>query len=259
MKKSISLLGSGWLGFPLGKQLINNSYEVKISTTTKNRLSELEAAGLKSYLIDINSLTENIQSFLKSKILIINITSKIVDSFNALINELKKSTIENVIFISSTSVYGNSEGIVRESDGKELHESPIYKIEELFRASDSLKTTILRFGGLIGYNRNPGNFFASGRKIISPESPVNLIHRDDCIGIITKIIEKGIWGEVFNCCADTHPTKKEFYTYAAKCAGNPIPEFDYSENNKSKIISNEKVKKYLGYDFIYSNLMKIEF
>jgi hypothetical protein len=44
-----------------------------------------------------------------------------------------------------------------------------------------------------------------------PYAPVNLIHRDDCIGIINAIIEQNVWAEVFNGCADTHPFKADIH------------------------------------------------
>ena len=65
-------------------------------------------------------------------------------------------------------------------------------------------------------------------------------------------------GEVFNCCADTHPTKREFYTKAAKSIGAPIPEFVSSGAQSSKTISNEKVKRFLDYEFLHPDLMKME-
>jgi hypothetical protein len=110
---------------------------------------------------------------------------------------------------------------------------------------------------LIGYGRHPGRFFRKGRLIQNPDSHVNLIHRDDCIEIISRIIKKEVWGEVFNCCADTHPTKREFYTQAAKSIGLTAPDFEYSGTNSFKIISNEKVKRILNYEFLHPDLTKI--
>jgi NAD dependent epimerase/dehydratase family enzyme len=107
---------------------------------------------------------------------------------------------------------------------------------------------------LIGYNRNPGEFFTKGKLVHNPDSYVNLIHRDDCIGIISQIVEQEVWGEVFNCCADTHPTKREFYTQAAKSTGVPPPEFVNSDSDSFKIISNQKVKQVLNYEFLHADL-----
>ncbi len=141
----------------------------------------------------------------------------------------------------------------------ELPQSPLFVIETLFKKSKKIKTTIVRFGGLIGYSRNPGHFFQNGKSLHNPDARVNLIHRDDCIEIIHQIIEQDIWSEVFNCCADTHPTKRQFYTHASKAIGLSAPTIVDSAITSFKIISNQKVKKILNYEFIHADLMKIKF
>jgi nucleoside-diphosphate-sugar epimerase len=161
--------------------------------------------------------------------------------------------------VSSTSVYDDKNKTFSESDGGESAQSPLLAIENLFRDSDKFTTTIVRLGGLIGYSRNPGRFFKPGRPVSNPDSPVNLIHRDDCIGIISQIVVQEAWGEVFNCCADTHPTKREFYTQASQSIGAPAPEFTNSDDRSFKIISNQKVKRILRYEFLHPDLMKIKF
>jgi len=257
--KKISVLGSGWLGFPLSEKLINCGNSVKASTTSQNRFYELLSIKADPFLIDINCLSQNVNKFLESEILIINIPSKNLDGFKKLLIELKLSQIEKVIFISSTSVYKNLNKTIFELDNLESSTNPLVLIENLFKNCNPFKTTILRFGGLIGYNRHPGRFFGSSGFIPNPDSFVNLIHRDDCIEIINQIIQKEVWDETFNCCANTHPTKREFYTKAVKLCGLTAPKFIDSDKSTFKIISNLKVKKVLSYKFLHPDLMKINF
>ena len=257
--KKISVLGSGWLGFPLSEKLINCGNSVKASTTSQNRFEELLSIKAEPFLIDINCLSQNINKFLESEILIINIPSKNVEGFKKLLIELKLSQIEKVIFISSTSVYENSNKTIFESDNLESSTNPLVLIENLFKNCNQFKTTILRFGGLIGYNRHPGKFFGSSGFIPNPGSFVNLIHCDDCIEIINQIIRQEVWAETFNCCADTHPTRREFYTKAVESCGLASPRFIDSDTNTFKIISNLKVKSVLNYKFLHPDLLKIDF
>ena len=163
------------------------------------------------------------------------------------------------MFVSSTSVYENLNQTISELNGVESLQSPLLSIEAIFSNSNKIKTTVVRFGGLIGYSRNPGEFFRNGKNLHNPDSFVNLIHRDDCIGIINQIVEQDVWGEVFNCCADTHPTKRQFYTQASNVIGLSAPNIVDSAITSFKIISNQKVKKVLNYEFIHADLMKIEF
>jgi len=114
-----------------------------------------------------------------------------------------------------------------------------------------VQTTVLRFAGLIGYDRMPGRFLSGKRDVKNGNAPVNLIHRDDCIQIIFEIIKQGVWGEILNGCCDKHPLRKEYYTRQAKIIGACLPTFDDSEVSNYKIISNKKLKKILNYRFKY--------
>ena len=230
---------------------------VKASTTSESRLPELLSIKADPFIVDLERLSSYLQTFLQANILIINIPSKSIDGFIELLKEIEKSEVEKLLFVSSTSVYENKNKTISESDGEESTLSPLLTIENLFRNSSNIKTTIVRFGGLIGYSRNPGKFFSKGKIVHNPDSYVNLIHRDDCIEIISQIIEQEVWGEVFNCCADTHPTKREFYTQAAKSKGFPVPLFDDSDYVSFKIISNHKVKHHLNCKFLHGDLMNI--
>ncbi len=144
--------------------------------------------------------------------------------------------------------------MVSEDDGAENALSPLYQIENLFFNNTNFQATIIRFAGLFGYSRHPGRFFGE-RPIPQPDAPVNLIHRDDCINIIDRIIEQGKWSEVFNACADTHPSKREFYSHARKMMGLPEPAMGGPGQPAFKMINNEKVKHALDYAFIHEDLM----
>ncbi|MFT7003671.1 MAG: nucleoside-diphosphate-sugar epimerase [Sulfurimonas sp.] len=240
--KTLSILGSGWLGLALTKEL-SQTYDVNLSTTTKEKKDTLEDSHINSFLVDIGSLSEEVHQFLQHDILIINIPSKNIDGFKNLIQYILKSNIKKIIFISSTSVCNNDK-------------SPLKTIEMLFQDTD-IETTILRFGGLFGYERNPANFFKNGNIVKNPQAPVNMIHRDDCIGIIKEILYKDIFGEVFNCVSPSHPTKEEFYTHCALSSDLVIPKFDSIDDvTTHKIIHADKLIAKLDYKFIHEDLLK---
>jgi len=114
-----------------------------------------------------------------------------------------------------------------------------------------IKTIVLRFAGLIGYDRMPGRFLSGKRDVKNGNAPVNLIHRDDCIQIIFEIIKQGVWGQILNGCSDMHPLRKDYYSEQAKLIGVDPPTFDDSDTPNFKIISNKKLKKILNYRFKY--------
>jgi len=282
MMTQISILGCGWLGLPLAKALIENKFLVKGSTTSVAKLSVLENAGIIPFLIVLtpnsnfqsstNNLveeeekTENLTAFLENaKILIIDIPPKLRGSekenfvlkIKNIIPAIEKSTVENVIFISSTSVYGENNLLVTEEtalnpdteSGKQLMET-----EQLLQSNTNFKTTILRFGGLIGEDRHPVHFLAGRTHIENPNAPINLIHQEDCIGIIMAIIDQiqiKCWNrnEVFNAVTPFHPSRKEYYTQKAIELNLALPEFNLENSTFGKTILSNKTGAFLGYAF----------
>lgn len=252
MNKTISILGCGWLGLPLAISLTKKGYNLKGSNTTDRNSKIFKDHNIKPYIVNIGTYND-ITDFLTANVLIIAITNKNSTDFNRLIANIEKSTIENVIFISSTSVYPNTNDVVTETNPTQ--NTPLAEIENLFRTNTNFNTTIVRFAGLFGYNRKPGNFIKPDKQIENPEGFINLIHQDDCINIIEKIITTNCWNETLNACADSHPKRKDFYTKEVLKLRNEKPKVNENSLNEYKIVSNEKLKKLLQYEFKVNNLM----
>lgn len=264
--KSISILGCGWLGVPLAKHFIQRGWPVKGSVTSEDKFDLLRHAGIMPFRILVSD-TEVIMDdpdFFHADVLIISIPPARTDDveqvfpsqMRRLIPFIEHSGIQKVIFISSTSVYPEQNQVAREEDrqppdkasGRALREA-----ESLLREQSVFKTTIIRFGGLIGINRNPARFLLKSSQPIE-DAPVNLIHQDDCIEIITGIIEQEVWGETFNACSPEHPMKKDFYTKAALQTGYAVPQM--TEQSKAyKVVDSSKLIRRLNYEFIYPNPM----
>jgi len=234
--------------------LIDEGYSVKGSTTKTEKLTLLEANDIEPFIIDITSF-EEFDDFLQTDILIISITSKDIDAFENLIDQIQNSSIQKVIFISSTSVYPRSNKVMTEEDV--VLKTPLTTIENLFRENSFFETTILRFAGLFGDERHPSNWFKNGRKIPQPRGFVNMIHKEDCIEIIHEIIDQNCWNETFNACSNHHPTRRDFYTIAKLNAQCELPEFEENEEYEWKIISSKKVQAVLDYTFIHDHLLEI--
>ena len=120
--------------------------------------------------------------------------------------------------------------------------------EEVLR--EHTNVTILRLAGLYGYGRQPGRRMA-GKEVTGGDAPVNLVHRDDVVAVITKVIEENISG-IFNVCADLHPSRREVYTAQAERLGFEPPHFIEPHEADHKVVSSEKLKG-LGYTFWHEN------
>lgn len=253
---NISILGSGWLGFALAERLQSTAQSVHLSTRSPQKALQLKTANITPYIVDITALSKNIQLFLQAKILIINITCKQTGAYQALVSEIEKSSIQHVLFISSTSVYPAHQGLCKESDIIQ-EENNLRCIEKLFTENTHFSSSVIRFAGLVGPKRHPGRFFANGKSIRDALAKVNLIHQQDCLGLIQAVLEQNAWGEIFNGCADNHPTKHAYYTFMAKSLGYPIPDCLFNDDSATKVVCNQKVKSLLGYQFTYPDVYHI--
>ncbi len=252
--KNVSILGCGWLGKPLAVSFLEEGYFVKGSTTSEEKITDLEALDIESYIVNISEF-EEFDTFLNTDILIIAITSKDIDGFENLISQIQNSSVQKVIFISSTSVYGRINKVVTEED--DVLNTPLTEIEDLFRKNTFFETTIIRFAGLYGGERHPANWFKNGKKIPQPKGFVNMIHREDCIEIIHEIVAQNCWNTTLNACSNHHPTRREFYTIAKLSRDFETPEFENNDVYEWKIISSEKLQKVLDYTFIHDDLLSI--
>lgn len=267
---NISVLGCGWLGFPLAQRFLSAGHHVKGSTTTKSKMRLLDQNGIKSYLLNFpDSFQEKkLDEFLNCDLLFLNIPPGGItgesawnyrDLILSLVNKAGEQSVSWIIFVSSTSVYNENGGFVTEEDaisetatksnGKLLLDS-----EKIIQLSKS-DYTILRPGGLYGYGRHPVHYLSGKKNLEGASKPVNLIHQVDCLNIITEVITQKKRNKIYNLVSDGHPPRKEFYISAAKYYKIDPPEFKTDSGSNYKVVSNEKVKYDLNYTFSYPNPM----
>ena len=258
-------MGCGWLGLPLASALVQAGYPVKGSTTTNSKLSMLAEHQIEPFLLDLSSepVADTLSSFLKSTVLILNLPPKVrsdggiayLAQIKQLLQHLRRSPVEKIIFVSSTSVIPDLNRVVTEEDVPSLpvqpKANPLLWSEQLIREGGPWQTSIVRFGGLVGGSRHPGRFLAGKTNAPNPNAPVNLIHLHDCIRVLLNILNQGHWGNDFHACADEHPSRREFYTRAALLSGLTPPLFLESGPSAFKIVCNRKLKQELQYTFSY--------
>jgi len=264
--KTASILGCGWLGLPVAKQLIESGYKVKGSTTRQERVVELESAGVKAYVLKAEQglwNEESLKDFLSSDVLIIAIppgTKKNPESTHAIeithvlqYIQQQSISIQKIIYISSTSVYKNKNRLVFESDIQDVEDAEnkiLAQAEKAIQKCGIKQRIVLRMGGLTGYDRMLARFFAGKADLKGWNEPVNLVHRDDAVGSILFVLEKEIEEEVLNVCSPEHPSRKDFYTALCANKGLQQPLFDINTLADWKEVSSEKISS-LGYVWKY--------
>lgn len=256
-------MGAGWLGASLSSYLEQKGYVTQLSTASVERYEQLKQNHSRVVQLQVQSeeVTGDWATFSQADVLIINIppdrSEPSREQFASLLPLIAAAPIQQVLFVSSTSVYPNLNRVVTEEEGVEQKDHILYKSEQALQQAQGFEVTILRFAGLIGGERHPGRFFQRSGIIKQSEAPINLIHRVDCLQCIHQILAQNYWGEVVNACADSHPLKMEFYPKAAQALGLQPAVAETSSPLAYKIISNQKIKQELGITFKEGDLMTL--
>lgn len=253
------IIGCGWLGFPLAKYWVANGLSVAGTTTHIEKLALLTDARIAAYLVQLNSanVQEHLSGFLQVKTVVVAIPPKrkqhppveFLREMKILAGAIETSPVTHIIFISSTSAYNNANCTVDE-DSVVGENSLMVQTEQLFPAH---KTAYVRFGGLMGPDRHPGRFFSSRKDSPNGQAPVNMIHLDDCIGIIDFIRQNQLTG-VYNGVAPSHPQKQVFYAEAARHYNSSSSPTFVNELTEWKQVEPKNIIK-KGYVFQRPDLM----
>jgi nucleoside-diphosphate-sugar epimerase len=265
LKQRISVIGCGWLGLSLAEHLISEGYAVKGSTTSSDKLKLLKEHQIEGFIVNLNEtkISGDYSNFLsESDTVIINIPPGLrknpnknhVDEIRHLIAAVEEHHIKQVLYISSTSVFkdeahfpkitDNTEPNAISNNGKQL-----IAIEKLFQNNSNFKATILRFGGLFDDQRHPSKFLSGRSNVKNPEAPINLIHKEDCIQIITAILKNKLWNKALNAVYPLHTDKKTYYSDYCRRLSIPVPEYNTTKKSEGKVIQNNTLVQLLNYTF----------
>lgn len=264
-KKSndVTIVGAGWLGMPLAQKLKGFGVDTRLSKRTAAGVTELIHSGWRAWQFELGQAPGATFELFDSSVLVLNIPSgrKALDGFEfskkmiELIDSVMDLPISRILFISTTSVYGSANRIVMEdsevnpdTDSGKAHEA----IESHLIRHYPQSTTILRLAGLVGENRHPAKYLAGRKGLANPGQRVNLIHLHDVVCGICEILTKDIWGKVLHLSATEHPTREEYYQWAAEKLDLAMPEFvDNGKPGQGKVLDCSATLKELGLELRY--------
>lgn len=266
-KPSIAIIGAGWLGKPLALQLLAQHYPLTVSCSSVEKRDGLRDNGIPAVQAILAEQPQgDWHTLLSGKDIAIcllppsrgnHTDTEFAQQIRLLLKLLEQYQVPKLIFISSTSIYHKTNQALAETAPLNPSSS-VYQAEQEIAANQAITSTIVRFSGLISHDRNPtttlsrkssqGHIFTAGL------SPVNLLHRNDCIGIIAQIIVQNCWGEVFNACCDCHPSRQQFYQLNAQQLGIAEPQFSSENSQPGCIIDNAKLTQRLNYHFRHNSI-----
>jgi nucleoside-diphosphate-sugar epimerase len=234
---NICIIGLGRFGSLLATSLIK-THQVTGTTRSVEKQNKFLAEGIRCDIL--NQTLKPSESLLNADCVVLNIPP--FEDQLAWIKSWNWNIKTHLVFISSTSIYGEIEGAVDETT---LPSPASSGAKILFEEEQWVKSfndyTIIRFGGLIGHNLHPGTFLSGRKNLSGGNQAVNLIHLDDCVGFTKLAIEKKMTDEIFNLVYPSHPTRQSFYQGFCRQHSLELPEFNL-DPSPGKIIKSDKVE-----------------
>ncbi|PKF58299.1 hypothetical protein CW748_03830 [Alteromonadales bacterium alter-6D02] len=270
MNKNIIVIGSGWLGSPLSKALAQSGHKVTATTTSTDKLAPLNEQGFDLILLNSQKLIQQDQAMwpqINADLMIITIPPQrgqtdYFEQLKVLAQLALNNKVRQLLFISSSSVWANCHGMITEqttANPMTATGQAMVNFSQWLHQS-ALDATTLHLTGLINEQRHPGHFLAGKSALSQANAAVNLIHQQDCIGLIERIIDKQYWGHQAIGCAPSHPSRREFYIKAAQRLGLEPPTFNdagiVQQENDTKIINAQATATALDYHYQISDLIK---
>ena len=263
----VLVIGCGYVGQRLAETLAASGHEVVgVSRTDPGR-----AATVAHVSCDI-TVRKDLARLPTEFDWVVNTVSSTkggVDAYQAVYLEGTKHLLEHLkfskyTFTSSTSVYAQNDGsIVTENSPAE----PASPTSRVLRETEQLVLNgeragiVLRVAGIYGPGR--GHLFQQflrGEARVHGDGSrfINMIHRDDVVGAIIKILESGRTGEIYNVADDEPVTERDFFQWLAKNLKRDmppsVPEGERALRKRgatNKRVSNARLRKELGFPLEY--------
>ena len=290
----VLIVGCGYVGLPLGVELVRLGHEVSGLRRNASAENELKAAGIQPLFGDVTK-PETLAKLPQNFDWVVNCVAAgggaedyrqvYLQGTRNMIEWLAPNPPKKFVYTSSTSVYGQTDGSqVKESSPTEpLVETAkiLLETEKLLLAAVAERkfpAVILRVAGIYGPDR--GHWF---KQFLKNEARMeddgsrflNMIHRDDLIGCVIAALKNGRSGEIYNAADDEPVSQLHFFQWLAQALDKPLPPSEPAavalarsgaprENPDtarkrgvtSKRVSNRKLKMELGCRFKYPNFRK---
>lgn len=274
----VLIIGCGYVGTPLGAELIRLGHEVFGVTRSDKNHAALQSHSIQPLIADISQRAE-LDKLPQPFDWVVNTVSSSkggIDDYKQvywqgtanLIDWLAATPPKKFVYTSSTSVYGQTDGSqVKESSPTEPsgETGPVLVAAEklLLDAARDKKfpAIILRISGIYGPDR--GHLFLQYLKDEAHiggkgERLLNMIHRTDVVGCLIAALKSGRAGEVYNATDDEPIPEIHFFRWLSETLGKNMPPFgeDRSAAGRKRPVThkkvlNRKLKMELGYQFKY--------
>lgn len=254
----ITLCGCGWLGKYFAR---STSHETLLGTTrSEANFAELSDLGVTPFQFALGDDPQKLAAQSGKNAVILNIPpgrkrtldESFVTNMKQLISALLAAGASRLIFISTTSVFGDAQGemdctavVSPSTDSGKAH----CELEKFLLEMEQPSIHVLRLSGLVGPDRHPARYLA-GKQLTKGDQVVNLVHIHDVISALHAILKchTGESGALMQLCSLSHPRRDEYYTWACQQLGLESPTFTGEKNEQcsGKKVVSEMYWKMLG-------------
>ena len=272
----VLIVGCGYVGLPLGKELVRQGHTVFGLRRSALAEAELKAADITPLHADITQ-PATLAKLPRDFDWVVNCTASggggaddyrkiYLEGNRNLIAWLAGSPVKKFVYTSSTSVYAQNDGSVVTEHSATEPDAPTSQVlvetEKILLsavAEQKFPAVILRVAGIYGPGRGHSfKAFLRGDARIEGDGDrwLNMIHRDDLIGVIITALRDANVGEAFNVADDEPVSQLKFYEWLAVELNKPMPpkvsadaEVWRRRGVTNKRVSNAKLRAALGYEF----------
>ncbi|CFU90060.1 SDR family oxidoreductase [Yersinia pseudotuberculosis] len=265
--KKVAIIGLGWLGMPLAQSLSRRGIDVVGSKTTPDGVDAARMSGINCYPLvltpELICEPDDLAQLMAVDALVITLpasrTTAGGDHYFQAVQQVVDSAlafgVPRIIFTSSTSVYGETRGRIKESSPLQpvtVAGKTLMALEQWLHQLPHTSVDILRLAGLVGTDRHPGRFLAGKTGVKGGSQGVNLVHQEDVIAAIELLLNRPKGGHIYNLCAPIHPRKRDFYPACARALQLTPPEFAVEEQEgANREIDGSKICSELGFEYLY--------
>lgn len=274
----VLIVGCGYIGLPLGQALAAHGHSVVGVRRSSDADAELAAAGIEPVHLDITRSGEldRLEGGFDWVVSLVASTRGggpddyrhvYLQGTRNLLDWLASQPPRKFVYTSSTSVYAQNDGsLVKESSTTEPSAPTAQVLLEteallLAAARSGFPSVLLRSAGIYGPDR--GHLF---KQYLNNQAQIpgqglrflNMIHRDDLVGIIITALEHGRPGEIYNAVDNEPVAQIHFFRWLSETLGKWMPPFGPEESEAdrkrgltNKKVSNRKLTMELGYRFKY--------
>lgn len=280
------IIGCGYVGLPVAMKWLEQGHTVFALTRSKVRASEFVKLGIRPIVGDI-SQPESLKKLPEAETVLYAVgfdraanqsrREIYIHGLGNVLSELK-DRIQKIIYLSSTSVYGQSTGewVDEASVCEPARENGkiCLEAEQLLAEQKTSLVVILRLAGIYGPKRLLARMeqIKAGEPLLGrPDAYLNLVHVTDIVNTVLKCDAESQLDSHYLVSDNCPITRQVYYETLAQILNAPVPRFSSDLPNQSvmkssrqhsteratglnKRCNNQRLREELGVELVYPTI-----